>query len=365
MLPTRLLGLQTLPVLLLPLSLGGCVNLEPVGPDWESLSLTTFPSITEASLRGIAAWDENVVWASGSAGTCVRTTNAGQTWSAIQLPGLEERELRDIHLFGPDHALVLVVGSPAELWRTEDAGEHWRLVHRDDDPGMFMDSIDFWPNGRGLCFGDPVGGAFTIWVSDANGEDWVSVPAHALPSPHPNEAVFAASGTLVRCLPRGRALVATGGGAARVLETTDYGASWVAHDTPMAQGGSATGSFSIGVTGNGSAVLVGGDYTEPQTRSGSAAYSVDGGRHWEPAEAPQPGYRSCVQSVPGSPEGTWLAVGKGGFSRTADGGRSWEEMALPGHYTMAFVPYRGGRFAVAYLAGAGGALSRLEVPCGR
>jgi photosystem II stability/assembly factor-like uncharacterized protein len=365
MLRTLLLAPQTPLVLLVPLALTGCANPGPIGPDWEALSLTIFPPITEASLRGIAAWDEDVIWASGSAGTCVRTTDAGQTWTALQLPGLEERELRDIHLFGPDHALVLVVGSPAELWRTEDAGGNWRLVHRDDDPGMFMDSMDFWPNGRGLCFGDPVGGAFTIWVSDPSGEAWAAVPAESIPAPHPNEAGFAASGTLVRCLPGGRALVATGGGAARVLETNDYGVSWEAHDTPMAQGGTATGSFSIGVTEGDSAVLVGGDYTAPQARAGSAAYSVDGGRHWAPAEDPQPGYRSCVQAVPGSRSGTWLAIGKGGFSRTEDGGRSWTGMALPGHYTMAFVPYHGGPFAVAYLAGAAGALARLEIPCGR
>lgn len=352
-------------VLLIPLALTGCANPGPLGPDWEALSLTAFPPVTKASLRGIAAWDEDVVWASGSAGTCVRTTDAGQTWTAMQLPGLEERELRDIHLFGPDRALVLAVGSPAELWRTDDAGGHWRLVHRDDDPEMFMDSMDFWPNGRGLCFGDPVGGAFTIWVSDTSGEAWTAVPPAALPAPHPKEAGFAASGTLVRCLPGGRALVATGGGAARVLETHDYGGSWEAHDTPMAQGGTATGSFSIGVTEGNSAVLVGGDYTDPQATAGSAAYSIDGGRHWFSAENPQPGYRSCVQAVPGSPSGTWLAIGKGGFSKTEDGGRTWTGMALPGHYTMVFAPYRGGPFAVAYLAGAAGALSRLEIPCER
>jgi photosystem II stability/assembly factor-like uncharacterized protein len=320
---------------------------------------------TDANLRGIAVWDEDNAWASGSAGTYVRTTDGGRTWHAGQIPGLEDRELRDIHLFGPGQALVMVVASPAELWRSDDAGGHWRLVHRDDRPEMFLDSMDFWPNGRGLCFGDPVSGAFTMWVSDETGEVWSSVPAQALPVPHPDEAGFAASGTLVRCLPGGRALVATGGGAARILETLDYGVSWTAHDTPMAQGASTRGSFSLGVGPGGEALLVGGDYTDPGKRTGSAAYSTDGGRHWKSSAEPQPGYRSCVQAVPGCSPGTWLAVGKGGCSSTHDGGRHWRDIDLPGHYCMAFAPYRGGPFAVAYLAGPAGSLSRLELPCAR
>ena len=258
----------------LALTIAGCAAPGPAAPDWESLSLTVMASGTDANLRGIAVWDEDNAWASGSAGTYVRTTDGGRTWHAGQIPGLEDRELRDIHLFGPGQALVMVVASPAELWRSDDAGEHWRLVHRDDRPEMFLDSMDFWPNGRGLCFGDPVSGAFTMWVSDETGEVWSSVPPQALPVPHPDEAGFAASGTLVRCLPGGRALVATGGGAARILETLDYGVSWTAHDTPMAQGAATRGSFSLGVGPGGQALLVGGLSAEITFNLGNVLFSL-------------------------------------------------------------------------------------------
>jgi len=345
--------------------LWGCVGPGHALPKWESLRMTSLVTGTEASLRGIAAWDAQVIWASGSAGTYLHTTDGGESWTVGQIPGLEQRDLRDIHLFGPRRALVLVVGSPAELWLTNDAGLHWELIHRLEHPDAFMDSMDFWPNGQGLCFGDPIEGAFTLWRSDHSGRNWSGLPAESLPAPRDKEAGFAASGTLVRCLAGGRAMIATGGGAARVLVTQDYGDTWSAYETPMAQGGAATGSFSLGLGMGSQALLVGGDYTDPERRTGSAAYSSDAGRTWRPSAEPQPGYRSCIQALPGCAPGTWLAVGKGGASLTDDGGVHWRDLNLDGHYCMAFAPSMGPAGCTAFLAGANGRMSRLEIPCVR
>src|SRR5205085_6482214 len=42
---------------------------------------------TTASLRGVSALNANIVWASGSKGTFLKTTDGGLTWLARTMPG--------------------------------------------------------------------------------------------------------------------------------------------------------------------------------------------------------------------------------------------------------------------------------------
>ena len=46
----------------------------------------THPSNTTESLRGASAVSQNIAWASGTHGTYLRTTDAGRTWTAAQVP---------------------------------------------------------------------------------------------------------------------------------------------------------------------------------------------------------------------------------------------------------------------------------------
>ena len=82
---------------------------------------------TEASLRGLCAVDTDVAWASGSAGTVLRTINGGATWQRrfINHPGADELDYRDVQAFDADRALVLSAGLPARIYRTTDGGESW------------------------------------------------------------------------------------------------------------------------------------------------------------------------------------------------------------------------------------------------
>jgi hypothetical protein len=79
-------------------------------------------------------------------------------------------------------------------------------------------------------------------------------------------------------------------------------------------------------------VAVGGDYTRPEVRTGTAAYSIDGGRSWQPAQTPPGGYRSavawecpdCSFLVKDPPGGLWIAVGPNGSDISRDNGQSWQ-----------------------------------------
>ena len=53
-------------------------------------------SNTRASLRGVSAVDARTVWASGSGGTWLLTTDGGVTWRAAKVAGAEALDFRGI-----------------------------------------------------------------------------------------------------------------------------------------------------------------------------------------------------------------------------------------------------------------------------
>jgi photosystem II stability/assembly factor-like uncharacterized protein len=54
---------------------------------------------TKASLRGLSVVNEKVIWASGTGGTVIRTTDGGKNWNVIQVPDAEKLDFRDIEAF--------------------------------------------------------------------------------------------------------------------------------------------------------------------------------------------------------------------------------------------------------------------------
>src|SRR5438270_1246479 len=67
-------------------------------------------SNTTASLRGVSAVNERVVWASGSGGTWLRTTDGGATWKASKIEGAEALDFRGIRAFDDRTAWVMSIG---------------------------------------------------------------------------------------------------------------------------------------------------------------------------------------------------------------------------------------------------------------
>ena len=66
--------------------------------------------------------------------------------------------------------------------------------------------------------------------------------------------------------------------------------------------------------------IVGGDYTNPESRAANAALTTDGGLTWALAGTPPLGYRSCVACVPNAATTTLVAVGTSGSDISVDGG---------------------------------------------
>ncbi len=307
---------------------------------------------THASLRGLSVVNDKLVWASGTGGTYLRTTDGGRTWAARQVPGAEGLDFRGVKAFDAMTALLMSSG-PAEkgqarIYRTTDGGQHWSEVFASRTPGVFLDAIAFWDRNHGIAVGDPVGGHFFLITSDDGGKSWQQVAADRLPAALPNEGAFAASNSCLFMEGSRMVWFGTGGAArARVFRSTDRGRSWAVADTPVQAGTASAGIFSLYFRYAQHGVTVGGDYREPMKSSANVALTADGGRSWKLAASFPAGL--FLSSVI---EG--FAVGTSGTAYSRDG-EHWEKLNNTGFNVIATA---GGK--AVWAAGSEGRIGRLE-----
>jgi len=267
-------------------------------------------------------------------------------------------DFRDIDAIDARTAYVLSIGNGAasRIYKTIDAGATWTLQFKNDDGKAFYDAMSFWDAGHGIVIGDSVDGQFCILTTENGGQNWVRVPASALPPALPNEGAFAASGTNIAVFGKSDAWIALGAATkARVLRTHDRGRTWKVSETPLISGESS-GIFSIAFRDAKHGVIVGGDYTKEQEAVNNLALTSDGGVTWKLVKGLN-GFRSVVAYVPGVKTPALVAVGPSGADYSGDDGRTWMAIPGPGFDTLSFVRGR----PVGWAAGARGSLGRLRI----
>lgn len=324
-------------VLLLP-------TLQP--PTW-----TLYDTGVTARLRGLSAVSVNVVWASGSYGTIIRTADGGRTWKRLPIPDTEKLDFRDIDAIDDRTAYVLSIG-PADasrIYKTTDAGSTWTLLFRNEDPRAFYDAMAFRDERRGFAFSDSVNGQFVILRTDNGGRTWTRVPVTVLPPAMANEGAYAASGSNI-AIAGNRVWIGTS--ASRVLHSPDGGRSWSVVQTPIPHSSSA-GIFSLAFRDSNQGIVVGGDYKTESEALDNAAVTTDGGRTWTKAPGLK-GFRSAVAYVP--TRRTWIAVGPSGAELSRDDGRSWSSVGGPGFDAVSVA-----QGSVIWSAGQKGTVGRLDL----
>lgn len=313
---------------------------------------------TEASLRGVSVVDENTAWASGSQGTVLRTVDGGKSWQAVSVPGMNRTDFRDIEAFGAGTAVILGIGRPAKIFRTEDGGAHWGEVYSNDVPGIFLDALAFADKNTGWAVGDPIDGRFVLLRTEDGGRSWRTLPPARRPAALEGEGCFAASGACLVARGPSEALICTGGPAARLLRTSDGGASWTAAALPLLGGQPSLGAFGIAFRDGGGGLAVGGDYRAESAAKGNAAISSDGGVTWTPVQSrPPSGFRECAAFIPKSSPPLALTVGPSGSDFSLDDGRTWSPIPGPsGWHSLGVSP--DGRCA--WAVGKGGLIARIR-----
>jgi hypothetical protein len=133
----------------------------------------------------------------------------------------------------------------------------------------------------------------------------------------------------------------------------DRGRTWSVVETPVAST-TAGGIFSLAFTDPRHGIAVGGDFLDPANAPDGAAYTVDGGVTWRPADGPGE-YRSGSHRIPRLPW-TAVAVGPTGSDVTTDGGRTWTRFDSRSFDSVECAPTGG-----CWASGAQGAAARLVV----
>jgi photosystem II stability/assembly factor-like uncharacterized protein len=280
-------------------------------------------SNTNTSLRGLSVVSKNIVWASGSKGTVLRTLDGGEHWEIRKVRGAETLDFRDVVAFNGNIALIMSsgAGDASRVYLTIDGGVTWKLVLSNPDQTGFFDAMKFWNRQHGILLGDPVRGHFTVFTTADGGLTWTKVNQ---PAALKEEGAFAASGTCLALYGTREAWFGSGGpGGGRVFHTSDRGQSWTVAVTPLSGQVATAGIFSLKFIDSKHGIAVGGNYKQPEKTSGSLAVTSDNGKAWRvPSVGVTGGFRSGLAYV--RQERLLIAVGTIGSDLSFDLGMSWK-----------------------------------------
>ncbi|MEQ8470059.1 MAG: hypothetical protein RIC35_02685 [Marinoscillum sp.] len=251
-------------------------------------TIETIPLIsnTDALLQAISIVDKNVAWVSGHKATFVRTTDGGINWRPFHYPN-DTLQFRDIHSFDHTEAVIMSAG-PGKLSRIFKFSDHsgFREVYVMPHEEGFLNTIEFWDNGKGLAFGDSFNGQLFVLITNDKGETWERIDPSTLPPAGKGEGGFAASGACISLLRGGRAWIGTGaGGHSRVLFTDNFGRTWSDYEVPIVKG-DAAGITSIHMVDLSTGLIAGGDLAITGAYTDNIAITDDGGKTWTLAGQP-------------------------------------------------------------------------------
>ncbi|MBO9202275.1 MULTISPECIES: WD40/YVTN/BNR-like repeat-containing protein [Niastella] len=315
----------------------------------QSIELLT--SGQAVSIRGLCPVNDQVVWVSGSRGTVGRSLDGGKTWQWTIVKGFEKTDFRDIEAFNANTAIIMGIAEPAQILKTTDGGNSWKVVFTDSTKGMFLDAMDFFDNKNGIVVGDPIDSKFYIAKTTNGGNTWKKTPSIMQSNAAPGEGCFASSGTNIYYFRNKDFLFVSGGTISRVHD--DAGG----RSLPIVQGKESTGANSIAVRSDGPRVsntftIVGGDFTNDKDTTRNCVLTHDGGHTWLSPATPPHGYRSCVIYITGK---KLLSCGTSGVDLSTDSGLTWRLVSENGFH----VCRKAKKGKTVFLAGGNGKIAKL------
>jgi photosystem II stability/assembly factor-like uncharacterized protein len=328
-------------------------SLAKIEPHWQLQAVNT-----EANFRGLSVVGDTV-WASGSGGTFIKTSDGGRSWHVGHVAGAEKLDFRDVEAFSGKVAYLLSIGNgdASRIYKTTDGGDTWQLQFQNTEQEAFFDALAFWDERHGLAMSDPVRGRFYLVATDDGGAHWTTLPAEGMPAAIKGEGGFAASGSCVITRGKSDAWLVSGGSAARVFHSADRGQHWTVVESPILSGPASAGIFSIAFADDSHGFIVGGDYQKPNAVERNGARTTDGGRSWQLlTKQTLTGFRSGIALTRRGGSWVGLAVGTSGTDLTRDGGFTWESLDHQDFNSVGFDQH-----SVAWAVGPKGRIGKLDL----
>ncbi|UXX80531.1 oxidoreductase [Reichenbachiella carrageenanivorans] len=335
-------------VILLAVTLAACQ------PSKKNYTWDEFAIDGEPSLRGISVLDKNVIWVSGTNGTVVKTENGGVDWHEVYVPKSDSLDFRDVEVLSKTDVVLMSAGpgGKSNVFKTKDGGHHWQTVLINEYDSGFFDGMAFWNENEGILGGDPVEGKLFLMKTEDGGDSWRQIHPDHLPEINEGEiGGFAASGSHLS-VKGNSAWVGTGAATARVFYTHDKGQHWEVVYTPIVQGESSTGIFSVDFLDEKNGVAVGGDYTKEDEVTEGVIVTKDGSQTWQLASN-FPVYQSAVRYLS---KKELISVGPSGCYRSSDKGMTWEPFGDSGFHTLAVA-----KDGTVWAAGRAGRIAQLII----
>lgn len=286
----------------------------------------------EASFRGISVLNEKVIWVSGTNGTVLKTENGGLDWEEVYIPDGNSLDFRDVEVLTKDNIVLMSAGPGAKsnILKSKDGGRHWETTLANEDSLGFFDGMAFWNENEGILGGDPIDGKLFLMTTTDGGDTWQEIHPDKLPEMNESEmGGFAASGSHLAV--KGNSIwVGTGGLTSRVFYSKDKGEHWEVVYTPIYQGDSSQGIFSMDFYDENTGIAVGGDYKLEDEGTDNVILSADASQSWALSQN-FPVFQSSVRYLSAD---ELISVGPVASYLSIDGGLTWTAFGDSGFHTL-------------------------------
>ncbi len=296
-------------------------------------------NLHDTSIRAIEIVNDSILWFAGSNGNYGRIKN-----NSIEMFSAKEIDYKKLHFrsiaFNGGHIFLLSIENPAILLKVNPFGEKIgvsKIVYQEHHEKVFYDSMKFIDKNNGIAIGDSTDGCLSIILTQDAGNKWYKLPCEKLPVLFEGEAAFAASNTNIAIV-RNTVYVVTGGKRSRLFKSSNKGNDWEVYDSPIIQGKTMTGAFTVDFYNKNNGIMMGGNWKEKQNYSNTKATTQNGGKTWKLIDNHQiPGYISCVQYIPKTKGKKIMAVSTEGIYYSNNKGNSWKKISDKSFYTIKFV----------------------------
>ena len=118
--------------------LAGLASCSQTSVQQPEVTITPLETGVDFSCRAISAVSDQVIWASGTGNTVLRSTDGGASWQCTTPADSLSLDFRCLYAWDADNALVFSIASPALGLKTTDGGKTWKQVYYNNRKEIFL-----------------------------------------------------------------------------------------------------------------------------------------------------------------------------------------------------------------------------------